>query len=121
MRRTCGELQWCQCAGLKTDEQCDLYSVRHNGTAGMFAVFEESSRCCKIGDWAYGFGPIRPDWLSLTNATFEGNKTVNGRSCLTWASHHPCARPAPKLAPGRPHLSSAPMPPQRRLVHDDLR
>lgn len=78
---------WCQCAGLKTDSQCDLYSVSVNGTSGMFAVHADEGHCCKIGDWGFGFGPIRPDWLVLSNSTFLGNKTMpDGRVCPMWAS-----------------------------------
>ena len=80
---------WCQCAGLQTSALCNLHSLERNGTGGMFAVFPTLNHCCMIGDFAHGFGPIRPDWLVRTNATFGGNQTVGGRNCPMWRSHHP--------------------------------
>jgi len=84
---------WCQCAGLKTDERCDILTDPKAGA--RVALFRTLSppRCCTIGGFDIGFGPIRPDWLRLTNATFAVEKTYLGangpRKCLEWASMKP--------------------------------
>lgn len=82
---------WCQCAGLKTDEQCDLHALKLESGGATYAVFKSMSlpTCCKIGDFAHGFGPLRPDWMKLGNATFVGEKQVNGKTCYEWAVAHP--------------------------------
>eukprot|EP00420_Gonyaulax_spinifera_P023096 CAMPEP_0197891842 /NCGR_PEP_ID=MMETSP1439-20131203/29830_1 /TAXON_ID=66791 /ORGANISM="Gonyaulax spinifera, Strain CCMP409" /LENGTH=318 /DNA_ID=CAMNT_0043511977 /DNA_START=30 /DNA_END=984 /DNA_ORIENTATION=+ len=81
---------WCQCAGLSTDEPCDLLATKELETAGAtYAIFKSLNKCCKIGDWAHGFGPLRPDWLRATNATYLGEKKVGNRTCFEWAGGPP--------------------------------
>merc|ERR1711982_5412 len=33
-----------------------------------------------------GFGPLRPNWLTMVNPTFVQEKTVGSRNCYEWAS-----------------------------------
>lgn len=82
---------WCQCAGLKTDEQCDLVATKELGdpSGATYAMFRTLNKCCKIGEWDHGFSPIRPDWLRASNATFVGMKKVGNRSCSEWAGGPP--------------------------------
>jgi len=84
---------WCQCAGLRTNEQCDLLSLRNSAGSGgtMYAVFKTMvpPQCCTIGDWAHGFGPLRPDWMSRNSATFVGQKSIGNKTCFEWAVFKP--------------------------------
>lgn len=82
---------WCQCAGVQTDEACHLISAKTSDDpeGAMYVAFKSLNKCCKLGPWAQGFGPLRPDWLRLTNATVAGTKQVGNKVCTTWASAHP--------------------------------
>lgn len=83
---------WCQCAGVVTDEPCHLISARNQSEPGggaMHAAFPSLGKCCKVGDYAQGFGPLRPDWLRRSNATYLGKKQVGNRTCSTWAGGPP--------------------------------
>merc|ERR1711907_436058 len=81
---------WCQCAATKTDDECHLLTAKNaSGVGVMVAYFPTLSSCCTIGNWSMGFGPIRPDWLKIGNATHVGAKQVSGRTCDEWADPHP--------------------------------
>ncbi|CAJ1382705.1 unnamed protein product [Effrenium voratum] len=80
---------WCQCAGLKTDEQCDLLALPETKTlVALFRTLSPAS-CCTIGNWSQGFGPLRPDWLVQSNASLVGTSNEGNRTCYEWASDHP--------------------------------
>lgn len=83
---------WCQCAGLKTNEACHLISApsqHENGGGAMYIVHKSLGKCCKLGDYASGFGPLRPDWLRTTNASKGATTKVGDRTCTAWAGGPP--------------------------------
>eukprot|EP00930_Biecheleria_cincta_P011105 TRINITY_DN11362_c0_g1_i1.p1 TRINITY_DN11362_c0_g1~~TRINITY_DN11362_c0_g1_i1.p1 ORF type:complete len:287 (-),score=50.05 TRINITY_DN11362_c0_g1_i1:102-905(-) len=80
---------WCQCADFGVGEQCDILSLAETKTTVAMFKTLQPPRCCTIGDWAHGFGPLRPDWLVNTNATLVGVKQIGDRTCYEWASPHP--------------------------------
>eukprot|EP00658_Telonema_sp_P-2_P024561 TRINITY_DN19874_c0_g1_i10.p1 TRINITY_DN19874_c0_g1~~TRINITY_DN19874_c0_g1_i10.p1 ORF type:complete len:232 (-),score=36.08 TRINITY_DN19874_c0_g1_i10:221-916(-) len=84
---------WCQCAGTGTDDECHLLSAvgasGNSSEGSMIAWFPALAKCCTIGNWDHGFGPIRPDWLVAGNSTHVGPKKVDGRMCDEWANNHP--------------------------------
>ena len=84
---------WCQCAAVpkaNANDECHLLSAKNSDGLGvMTAYFPTLSSCCTIGNWSMGFGPIRPDWLKIGNATHVGPKQVGGRTCDEWADPHP--------------------------------
>jgi len=75
---------WCQCAGLKTTSHCDLYSIK----GAMYAAFPSEKKCCKVNE-GIGFGPLRPNWLQMSEATNTGTTEVAGRNCSVWSTPHP--------------------------------
>eukprot|EP00929_Paragymnodinium_shiwhaense_P102479 TRINITY_DN6567_c0_g1_i1.p1 TRINITY_DN6567_c0_g1~~TRINITY_DN6567_c0_g1_i1.p1 ORF type:complete len:265 (-),score=69.19 TRINITY_DN6567_c0_g1_i1:788-1582(-) len=85
---------WCQCAGSDTDAECRLMSVpadKEDGGGAMWVVFPTLKKCCKVGPYASGFGPLRPDWLRVTKAkkSQPATKHVGGRKCTTWEGGPP--------------------------------
>eukprot|EP00928_Gymnodinium_smaydae_P083164 TRINITY_DN66416_c0_g1_i1.p2 TRINITY_DN66416_c0_g1~~TRINITY_DN66416_c0_g1_i1.p2 ORF type:complete len:308 (+),score=49.59 TRINITY_DN66416_c0_g1_i1:155-1078(+) len=82
---------WCECAGLSSDEPCDLVATKDgpDPDGATYIVYRTLGKCCKLGDYAHGFGPLRPDWLVKTNASFRGEITVGGRTCYSWAAGPP--------------------------------
>lgn len=81
---------WCQCAGLKTDEPCHLIAAPSQGEGGggaTYIAFKSLGKCCKLGTFDKGFGPLRRDWLSDANKT--GQVEVGNRSCNTWSGGPP--------------------------------
>lgn len=83
---------WCQCAGLQTNEECHLISSPSSGEGGggaTYVVFKSLNKCCKLGNYAQGFGPLRPDWLQVSNATKFATVKVGGKTCTTWSGGPP--------------------------------
>jgi len=84
---------WCQCTGEKTDEECHLLSTPAGpgGRAARYAFYPHAPKpsCCWIGEYASGMGPLRPDWMRLTQAKLVGTQKENGRTCSEWASDKP--------------------------------
>eukprot|EP00931_Biecheleriopsis_adriatica_P089458 TRINITY_DN63583_c0_g1_i1.p1 TRINITY_DN63583_c0_g1~~TRINITY_DN63583_c0_g1_i1.p1 ORF type:complete len:258 (-),score=39.75 TRINITY_DN63583_c0_g1_i1:135-908(-) len=83
---------WCQCAGIDTAEECNVMSVpsaAEEGGGAMYLVFPKLERCCKVGPYAHGFGPLRPDWLRVANATRLPPKAVDTRTCTTFSAGPP--------------------------------
>merc|ERR1712232_348277 len=81
---------WCQCSGIKTDEPCALISAPSASEAGggaMYISYPTIKKCCKLGTYAKGFGPLSRDWLKDANKT--GKLQVGGRSCTTWSGGPP--------------------------------
>ncbi|CAK0853710.1 unnamed protein product, partial [Prorocentrum cordatum] len=81
---------WCQCAGLKTDEPCHLIAAPSQGESGggaTYIAFKTLGKCCKLGAFDQGFGPLRPDWLSGSKRT--GQVRVGNRSCDIWSGGPP--------------------------------
>jgi len=81
---------WCQCAGLKTDEPCTLIaapSANEAGGGATYVAFKTLKKCCKLGTFEKGFGPLARDWLRDANKT--GQLQVGNRSCTTWAGGPP--------------------------------
>jgi hypothetical protein len=81
---------WCQCAGLKTDEPCAVVAVPTPSEAGggaRYLVFKSLGQCCKLGTFDKGFGPLRRDWLRGAKKTSQVK--IGNRSCTTWAGGPP--------------------------------
>eukprot|EP00929_Paragymnodinium_shiwhaense_P102480 TRINITY_DN6567_c0_g1_i2.p1 TRINITY_DN6567_c0_g1~~TRINITY_DN6567_c0_g1_i2.p1 ORF type:complete len:233 (-),score=60.17 TRINITY_DN6567_c0_g1_i2:355-1053(-) len=62
-----------------------------DGGGAMWVVFPTLKKCCKVGPYASGFGPLRPDWLRVTKAkkSQPATKHVGGRKCTTWEGGPP--------------------------------
>merc|ERR1711862_870102 len=79
---------WCQCSGFDTDEPCDILATKEldEPEGASYLVYKTLNKCCKLGKYEKGFGPLRPDWLTKVNPTFVQEKTVGSRNCYEWAS-----------------------------------
>eukprot|EP00929_Paragymnodinium_shiwhaense_P092737 TRINITY_DN5272_c0_g1_i1.p1 TRINITY_DN5272_c0_g1~~TRINITY_DN5272_c0_g1_i1.p1 ORF type:complete len:278 (+),score=50.20 TRINITY_DN5272_c0_g1_i1:30-863(+) len=84
---------WCQCAGTNTDDECHLKSVPSKdqpGGGALYVVMPAINKCCKVGSYSTGFGPLVPNWLRLSNATRAPRpQKVDTRTCTVWAAGPP--------------------------------
>merc|ERR1712232_269194 len=64
-------------------------SPNEEGGGAAFILFKSLGKCCKLGSYAKGFGPLRPDWLRLANATKGTPEKVGSRTCTSWAGGPP--------------------------------
>eukprot|EP00927_Polykrikos_kofoidii_P023003 TRINITY_DN2130_c0_g1_i1.p1 TRINITY_DN2130_c0_g1~~TRINITY_DN2130_c0_g1_i1.p1 ORF type:complete len:423 (+),score=67.05 TRINITY_DN2130_c0_g1_i1:89-1357(+) len=81
---------WCMCSGVDTDESCSLVaapSSSEDGGGATYVIFKSIGKCCKLGTFAKGFGPIAQDWLS--DATKLGDEAVGEQTCTTWSGGPP--------------------------------
>lgn len=84
---------WCQCAGLKenTHASCSIVAApsdKESSGGATYLVFKDIKKCCKLGTYEKGFGPLKPNWLSDANKS--GSFTANdGRACTTWQGGPP--------------------------------
>lgn len=76
---------------MKSDEPCHLISTQSETEphGAMYILFKNLKKCCKLGPYSMGFGPLRPDFLQVDDATFAGQTQVGSQVCNTWAAPHP--------------------------------
>lgn len=82
---------WCECANLKSDEECSVFATKEldEPDGAEYIIYKTLGKCCKLGTYAQGYGPLRPDWLPLSNATYMGSSVVGNRTCYEWAAGPP--------------------------------
>ena len=70
---------------------CEILSIKStlDPAGATYITFPGLNHCCRVSDWAHGFSPIRPDWLTRpTPASFLGSHQQGNRTCYQWSSHH---------------------------------
>jgi len=53
----------------------------------MYIYFKTLGKCCTLGTYDQGFGPLATDWLK--DATKVGVEQVENKTCTTWSGGPP--------------------------------